>query len=340
MVRGSVPDEPPRRNRRNPLTTPVVARSAEAQARAEMLRASGKKRARQRRIPLLPALIFLVIVTQIPFVVTIVMSLLEWNIMYPQDRGFGGLSNYATVLNDPRMRAAIANTVVLVVAGVLGSLIMGTILALLLNRRFRGRFFVRTMLITPFLIMPMASSLMWKHLVFNAEYGLLNGSLEWLGQTLGFDAPRIEWLSQLPMLSIISVLIWTWTPFMMLIILAGLQAMDTDVIEAASMDGANAWQQFQFLTMPHLRAYIELSIVLGTIYLLNTYDQVFSITQGGPGTATTNLTYEIYLTAFRKYDYGEAAAAGVLIVAASVVIATFGLRLVSSLAEAKKAGAR
>ena len=318
----------------------MTTQAATKQSRADMLEARRRAETRRRRIPLLPALIFLVVVTQIPFLVTIVMSLFNWNIMYPQDTGFGGLSNYATVIGDPRMRAAIGNTVILVVAGVLGSLISGLILALLLNRKFRGRFIVRTILITPFLIMPMASSLMWKHLIFNAEYGLLNGSLEWLGNTFGFNAPQIEWLSRMPMLAIIVVLIWTWTPFMMLIVLAGLQAQDLDVMEAASIDGANGFDKFRYLTLPHLRPYLELCIVLGTIYLLNTYDQVFSITQGGPGTATTNLTYEIYLTAFRGYDYGEAAAAGVLIVAASVIIASFGLRLVSSLATTKQGGVR
>ncbi|HZK04570.1 MAG TPA: sugar ABC transporter permease [Actinomycetaceae bacterium] len=318
-------------------TTAAVLPEAAARARA---RESEKRTNRRRRIPLYPALIFLVIVTQIPFVVTLVLSFMDWNIMYPLDRGFAGFDNYITMASDPRMRAAAGNTIVLIVGGVLGSLVMGTILALLLDRQFPGRAVVRTLLITPFLIMPMASSLMWKHLVFNAEYGLLNGGMKWLGNLLGFNAPQVEWLSRVPMLAIIAVLIWTWTPFMMLIILAGLQAMDSDTMEAASIDGANALDKFRYLTIPHLRPYIELSIVLGTIYLLNTYDQVFSITQGGPGSATTNLTYEIYLTAFRKYDYGEAAAAGVIVVLFSIIIATFGLRLVSSLAQAKSGGSR
>jgi len=286
---------------------------------------------RRRRRPLLPALIFLVVVTQIPFVVTIGMSFLKWNILYPKDTGFGGLSNYAQVLSDPRMRAAMWNTVVMVTSSVFLSLVIGTGLALLLNRKFFGRGIVRTLLITPFLIMPMASSLMWKHLIYNPEYGMLNGILAWFGQTFGFDAPQIVWVSAAPMAAIVVTLTWTWTPFMMLITLAGLQSQDSDITEAATVDGAGAWQQFRFLTLPHLRQYLELATVLGIIYLLNTYDQVFAITQGGPGSATTNLPYEIYLTAFRKYDYGEAAAAGVVIVIISVIVANFGMRLVSSL---------
>jgi polyol transport system permease protein len=300
---------------------------ATARANAE---ANAKYRARRRRLPLMPALIFLVVVTQIPFLVTIVMSFVNWNILYPNDIGFGGFSNYAQVMSDARMRSAIWNTVVLVTSSVLLSLVLGTGLALLLNRKFFGRGIVRTMLITPFLLMPMASSLMWKHLIYNPEYGMLNGILLWLGQTLGFEAPQVVWVSQAPMLAIVVTLAWTWTPFMMLITLAGLQSQDSDIVEAATVDGASSWQQFRYLTLPHLRQYLELATVLGIIYLLNTYDQVFAITQGGPGSATTNLPYEIYLTAFRKYDYGEAAAAGVIVVIVSVIVANFGMRLISS----------
>ncbi|MDR1118929.1 MAG: sugar ABC transporter permease [Bifidobacteriaceae bacterium] len=288
----------------------------------------------------MPALIFLVVVTQIPFVVTIVMSLFRWNIMYPDQAAFGGFANYVRVIQDPRMRAAILNTSVMVAVGVLASLVLGTALALLLNRRFFGRGVVRTMLITPFLIMPMAASLMWKHLIYNPEYGLVNGVLKWLGQTFGFEAPQPEWVSGQPMAAVIVVLVWTWTPFMMLITLAGLQSQDPEVKEAAMIDGAGPFQQFRFLTFKHLRQYLELSTVLGVIYLLNAYDQVFSITQGGPDTATTNLPYEIYITIFRGYEYGEGAAAGVLVVVFSVVISNFGLRLISSLNDVLPSGGK
>jgi len=266
-------------------------------------------------------------------VVTLVISFMKWNLMRPNDIAFGTLKNYVTVASDPRMRAAIGNTVVLVVSGVGAALIIGTGLALLLNRRFAGRGIVRTMLITPFLIMPMAAALMWKHLIYNPVYGLLNGILNSIGDLFGFRAPQPEWVSSAPMVAIVVALVWTWTPFMMLITLAGLQSMTADVLEAAEVDGASPFQQFRYITLPHLRQYLELAMVLGIIYLLNTYDHVFTITAGGPGMATTNLPYEIYLTAFRKYDYGEAAAAGVIVVAISTVVASFGMRLLTSLAE-------
>lgn len=292
-----------------------------------------KQRNRRRWLPLLPTLIFLIVVTQIPFVVTILMSFTSWNIMYPDETAFGTLENYKNVFADQMIVDAMGNTVFMVVATVVICLILGLVLALLLNRKFKGRGVVRTLLITPFLIMPMASSLIWKHLFYNPQYGLYNGILTWIADLFGMKAVHVDWTGEAPMAAIITTLVWTWTPFMFLILLAGLQAQDPDVLEAADVDGASAFSKFRYLTLPMLRPYIELSIVLGTIYLLNTYDQVFAITQGGPGTSTTNLPYAIYLTAFRGYDYGKAAAAGVIVVLASIVIAFFGLRLVSSLAD-------
>jgi sorbitol/mannitol transport system permease protein len=316
-----------------------------AAAEADAVRRQKRLNAR-RRIPMLPGLVFLVVVTQIPFVVTIGLSFTRWNLMRPDRIQFGTLANYRAVITDPRMLAAMANTAVLVVSTVAASLVIGTGLALLLNRRFAGRGIVRTMLITPFLIMPMAASLMWKHLIYNPVYGLLNGTLTAIWKLFGARAPQPDWVSTAPMLAIIIALVWTWTPFMMLITLAGLQSQSPDILEAAEVDGAGAFQTFRHITLPQLRRYLELAVVLGVIYLLNTYDQVFTITAGGPGSATTNLPYEIYLTAFRKYDYGQASAAGVLVVALSILIATFGLRLLTSLFEgapakpAKKARAR
>jgi sorbitol/mannitol transport system permease protein len=291
-----------------------------------------KRKNMRRRIPMLPGLIFLVVVTQIPFVVTLVISFMNWNLLYPNDMYFGTFDNYTRILGDERMRTAMLNTVIMVVSGVGCALIIGTGLALLLNRKFKGRGIVRTMLITPFLIMPMAASLMWRHLIYNPVYGMLNGTLNAIGNLFGVKAPQPEWVSSAPMVAVVAALVWTWTPFMMLITLAGLQSQTLDVIEAAEVDGASRFQTFRYITLPHLRQYLELAMVLGIIYLLNTYDQVYTITAGGPGMATTNLPYEIYLRAFRGADYGEAAAAGVIVVIVSTIVATFGMRLLTSLA--------
>ena len=274
-----------------------------------------------RRAPLLPALIFAIIVTQVPFLVTLYLSTLDWNALRPGNREFIGLDNYVTVLTDTRLRAALVNTVVLTAGAVIFSMILGLALAILLDRKFIGRSVVRTLLITPFLVMPIAAALLWKHAIYNPAYGLINGIFG--GST--------DWVSSYPKAAVIATLVWQWTPFMMLILLAGLQSQSEEILEAARVDGANAWQIFRKMTLPHLRQYLELGGLLGSIYLVNTFDAVFTITQGGPGTATTNLPYEIYLTMFRKFEYGEASAAGVIVVILTIIVATFALRVISSL---------
>jgi len=298
---------------------------------ARPLALAGAKKWR-RRFPLLPALIFTIIVTQLPFVATLVISAFQWNILQPGDRHFTGLSNYAFVFSDVRLRSAVLNTVVLTASVVILSVLIGLALALLLDCRFLGRGLARTLLTAPFLVMPVAGALLWKHALYNPDYGLFNGILNAVYRFFGADnGPSVDWVSNLPMPALVIALVWQWTPFMMLILLAGLQAQPGDVLEAARVDGASALQTFTHITLPHLRRYIELGIVLGSIFVVQTFDAVFTITQGGPGSRTTNLPYEIYLTTFRKFEYGQAAAAGVVVVIGSIVIATFALRTVASL---------
>ena len=295
----------------------------------------------RRRGPLLPALIFTIIITQIPFLLTIAISTLHWNILQPGEKSFlglgnyqsfAGLQNYATVFSDARLRNAVGNTVVLTTSVVVISVLLGLGLAILLDKRFPGRGLARTLLIAPFLVMPVAAALLWKHALYNPDYGLFNGVLNWIWQLFGAEqGPTMDYVSRWPMPSVIAALVWQWTPFMMLILLAGLQSQPGDVLEAAKIDRAGSFQTFRFITLPHLRQYIELSALLGSIYVLQTFDAIYTITQGGPGSATTNLPYEIYLTTFRKYEYGESAAAGVVTVIATIIVATFALRTISSL---------
>ncbi|HEX3789509.1 MAG TPA: sugar ABC transporter permease [Pseudonocardiaceae bacterium] len=283
-----------------------------------------------RRAPLLPALVFLVVVTQLPFVGTLVISLLRWNALDPTDRGWAGLGNYATVFTDDNLRAAVFNTILLTVAVVVISLVVGLLLALLLDRVFFGRGLVRTLLITPFLIVPVASALIWKHALYNPVYGLINGVLTWVWKLFGSTSPpQPDWITILPKSSVELSLIWQWTPFMMLILLAGLQSKPVEPVEAARVDGATAWQVFRYLTLPHLRRYLELAALLGSIYIVQNFDAVFTITSGSLGTA--NLPYVIYETFYNAHDYGVASASGVVVVIGSIIIATFALRIVLSL---------
>ena len=289
-----------------------------------------------RRAPLLPALIFTIVVTQLPFLGTLVISFMDWNAYYPDERGFTGFSNYADVLTDVNMRQAIIVTIELTVVVVLVSLVLGMLIALLLDRKFLGRGAVRTMMITPFLVVPVAAALMWKHALFNPEYGLLNGMLTWIWGLFGSDnPPQPDWITTAPLASIEVSLIWQWTPFMMLILLAGLQSRPLDVIEAARIDGASSWQIFRYMTFPHLRRYLELGALLGAIYIVQTFDAVFVITSGGLGTA--NLPYIIYQTFYTAHDYGLASAAGVITVIGTILIATLALRTVSTLFQEENA---
>ena len=294
-------------------------------------REAARRRARwARRAPLLPALVFLVITTQLPFLVTLAVSLMDWNALYPENRGFAGLSNFVQVFQNAALRSAVLTTVLLTVTVVLVSLVLGLGLALLLNRQFFGRGVVRTILIAPFLLVPVAAALLWKHVLLNASYGFVNGSLTAIWSLFGSaSAPQVAWVSTLPLLSIEITLIWQWTPFMMLILLAGLQSLPQDALEAAAVDGASSVQVFWSITFPHLRRYLELGALLGSIYIVQNFDAVFTITQGALGTA--NLPYTVYRTFFQAQNYGLASAMGVVTVLGTIVIATFALRVTSSL---------
>ncbi|EHR52825.1 permease component of ABC-type sugar transporter [Saccharomonospora marina XMU15] len=277
------------------------------------------------RGPLLPALLLTIVLTQIPMLVTVYYSLFSQNLLRPGSAEFVGLANYGKVLADSLFRNAVFNTVVLTASTVVLSMAIGIGLAVLLDKKFLGRSIVRTLLITPFLVMPAAAALLWKTSIFNPVFGLLN----WVLSPFGVD--NVDWVSRFPMASVIMVLVWQWTPFMMLIVLAGLQSQSPEILEAATVDGAGAWSTFAHITLPHLRQFIELGILLGSIFIVQTFDAIFMITQGGPGQATTNLPYFIYQQSFRAFDVGESAAAGVLVVAGTIIIATFALRVISNL---------
>jgi sorbitol/mannitol transport system permease protein len=279
-----------------------------------------------RRFPLLPALVFIIILTQIPFVATLIISFMNWQANYPNEIAFGTLNNYITVFTDPALRSSVFFTILLTVTVVIVSLAAGLGISLLLNRSFYGRGIVRTFMIAPFLIVPVAAALLWKHAIYNPVYGLLNGMLTLI---FGQNAPQPDWITDFPRLAIEVQLIWYWTPFMTLILLAGLQSRPGDVLEAASVDGANSWQTFRWITMPHMRRYLELGGLLGSIYVVQTFDTVYVMTAGSLGTA--NLPYTVYETLYSAQDYGLASAQGVVVVIFSIAIATFLLRTVSTL---------
>ncbi|WP_408641817.1 carbohydrate ABC transporter permease [Saccharopolyspora oryzae] len=270
-----------------------------------------------RRAPLMPALLFTVLVTQIPFLLTVFYSFQSWNLVRPGSRHFVGLRNYIDVFADSQFRGAMFNTVLLTVVCVLVAMLLGLGLALLLDRQFLGRSVVRTLLITPFLILPAAGALLWKTTMFDPTYGLLNFVF----------GTEVDWLSEFPLASVMAQIIWQWTPFMMLLILAGLQGQSKEVLEAAAVDGAGRWRTFASITLPQLGRYLQLAALLGAIYIVNSFDAIYLMTQGGPGTASTNLPFYIYQRAFEGFDIGQSSAMGVIVVVLTLIVATFALRL-------------
>jgi sorbitol/mannitol transport system permease protein len=274
-----------------------------------------------RRLPLLPALIYTIVVTQIPFVVTLWYSFQSyfWNSTAPAH--FTGLSNYKTVFTNAAFRSSVLRTVIMTASAVIVAMILGIAFAVLLDRKFFGRGLARTLIITPFLVMPAAAALVWATPMLDPNFGLLNYLLQ------PFGVHHVAWLSTHALISVIAVMVWQWTPFMTLIVLAGLQSQPTETLEAAKVDGAGALATFRELTLPHLRPYIELGILLGSIYVVNVFDAVRLMTNGGPGTSTTNLPFFLYQEVNNAFDVGGAAAAGVVTVFLTIIVATFALRM-------------
>jgi len=280
----------------------------------------------RRRLPLLPALIFLILVTQLPFLVSIYYSLTnlkdKTQSLIPEPTRFVGLENYRTLLSNSFFRDAMWTSVKMTVFSVLLSLFFGTAFAMLLDRKFLGQGLVRTLLITPFLIMPVVAALIWKQQMFSSLFGLLNKALEFFG------LDSVAFISDHPLASIVTVLVWQWTPFMMLIMLAGLQSQPSDILEAANVDGATSFGIFRQLTIPHLRRYLELGA--GSIYIIQAFDAIDQMTGGAPG--SKNVPYFVYQESIGGgFRYGSASAYAIVVVIASIVIATFALRVLSGL---------
>jgi sorbitol/mannitol transport system permease protein len=270
----------------------------------------------------------MVAITQLPFLVSIYYSLTDLKdktqSLIPEPTKFVGFENYRRIFSDPFFRQAMWTSVKMTVLSVVLSLFIGTLFAVLLDRKFFGRGLIRTLLITPFLLMPVVAALIWKQQMFSSLFGVLNKALNFLGLN------SVAFISDHPLGSIITVLVWQWTPFMMLIVLAGLQSQPSDILEAADVDGASGFGIFRQLTLPHLRPYLELGALLGSIYIVQAFDAIDVMTGGGPG--STNVPYYVYQESIGGgFRYGSASAYAIVVVVFSIIIATLALRLLSSL---------
>jgi sorbitol/mannitol transport system permease protein len=273
----------------------------------------------------LPAFIYAVLLTQIPFVLTIYYSFFSWNLLKEDSFKFAWLQNYTRLVTDESIRTAVWNTVLLTVSVIGISVVLGLAVASLLNSDVFGKGLMRTLMIAPFLIMPTAGALVWKDTLLNPLFGLLPYVLS------PFGLSRVDWVNQFPMVTVVMVEVWRWTPFMMLIILAGLQSQNPEVLEAARVDGANALQAFRRITLPLVRPFIELGALLGSLFVVQTFDSIYMLTYGGPGEDTTNIPFLLYLVAFQGYSIGQASAIGVVAVIITTIVASFALRTLFSI---------
>ena len=270
-----------------------------------------------------PAVGVLLIWMIVPLALTIWFSLHRYNVLYPERFGFVGLRNFQLLLNDPTFWSAMVKTLILVGASLVVTVVLGVILALIMERDFPGRSIARLMALAPFFVMPVVAALVWKNMLMHPVYGLLS----WVESSLGL--PVVDWLQNWPMTSIIIIVAWQWTPFAMLVFLTALQSMPEEQKEAAWLDGANPIQMFFSIILPHLSRAITAVVMIESIFFLSIFAEVFTTTGGGPGQATTTLTYIIYARAFLEWNVGAASAGGLFAVVLANLVAIFLIRLVA-----------
>lgn len=279
--------------------------------------------ASQRKVrtwPLLaPSVVLLGIWAIVPLVLTLWYSFQNYNLQIPPPT-FNGVDNYYYLLTDPDLFAVVWNTIILVIVPVAITIVLGTLLALLYDSPFPGRSIARLMAITPFFVMPAVAALIWKNLILNPVWGLV----AWLFKLFGFQP--IDWFAQHPMPAIVMIVSWAWIPFAMLILLTSLQSLDREQVEAARMDGAKPHETFWYIKLPHLYRPISVIIMLETIFFLAIYAEIYVTTQGGPGTATTNMPFYIFSRALQNFDVGLASAGGIIAIVIANIVAFFFVR--------------
>jgi sorbitol/mannitol transport system permease protein len=274
------------------------------------------------RIMISPAVVLLLLWMIVPLALTLYFSTLRYSLLMPGANPFVGLENYEFFLTDPAFTTALVNTLLLVGGVLLITIVGGTALALLLDQPMWGQGIVRLLVIAPFFVMPTVSALVWKNMFMNPVSGLL----AFLARGVGLQP--VDWLASVPLLSIILIVAWQWLPFATLILLTALQSLDSEQLEAAEMDGAGPTSRFRHLIMPHLARAATVVILIQTIFLLSIFAEILVTTNGGPGLATTNLTYLIYVQSLLQFDVGLGSAGGVVAIILANVVAIFLMRMI------------
>ncbi len=292
------------------------------------------------RLMISPAVILLLGWMLIPLSLTIYFSFLRFNLLMPTGNeiaigAFGweflkipsadawtGWLNYEFFLTDPSFTDAVRNTLTLVIGVLVITVVGGVLLALLLDQPIWGQGIVRVLVIAPFFVMPTVSALVWKNMFMNP----VNGLFGQFATSLGMQP--FDFLAQAPLASIVLIVSWQWLPFATLILLTALQSLDSEQLEAAEMDGASAFNRFAFVVLPHLARAITVVILIQTIFLLSIFAEILVTTNGGPGTATTNLTFLVYAQSLLQFDVGGGSAGGVIAIILANIVAIFLMRMI------------
>ncbi len=270
-----------------------------------------------------PSVLVLLLWMTVPLAMTLYFSVSRYNLLNPDQTGLAGLDNYRFLIEDPAFWPAIGNTLVLIGSVLMISVVAGTLLAVLFDQPFAGRGVARILVISPFFVMPTVAALIWKNMMLHPVYGLA----AWVARLFG--AEPVDWLATHPMLSVIIIVAWQWTPFAFLILLTALQSLDPEQKEAAQLDGASPVRIFWHIVLPHLKRAIAVVVMIETIFLLSIFAEIHTTTAGGPGTATTNLAYFVYSLGLQQFDIGIASAGGIVAVVLANVVAFFLVRMLA-----------
>lgn len=275
----------------------------------------------------MPGLAYLGIVFAIPLIYAIGITFFNWNLLRP-DIGikFVGLKNYTDILTDVQTWNTIGRTLYFVIGAVGIELILGTAIALLLNRDFPGTDIVSSVVLAPFMMAPIVVGFVWRFL-FNRTFG----PLVHLFSSLGLDfltSPPIFANGDLVIPAIITMDVWQFTPFVILVVLAGLKALSSQYYEAAEVDGASRWQMFWYITLPLLKPTLLVAAVIRTLTALRIFDTIMVTTQGGPGYSSEVLSFFAYRLGFESFEMGSAGTVGIIILALALIFTLFYIKIV------------
>jgi sorbitol/mannitol transport system permease protein len=274
------------------------------------------------KLMIAPATFLLFVWMLVPLVMTIYYSFQRYRLLTPDRRGFAGFDNYVNFIDNPAFWSSMGNTLLLVGGVLVITIVFGILFALLLDMPMFGQGIVRILVIAPFFVMPTVSALVWKNFFMNP----VNGLFAFAAKALGLQP--YDFLSQAPLVSIIGIVSWQWLPFATLILLTAIQSLDSEQLEAAEMDGAPSLSRFFYIKLPHLSRAITVVILIQTIFLLSVFAEILVTTNGGPGTASTNLTYLVYAKSLLSFDVGAGSAGGVIAIILANIVAIFLMRAI------------